>query len=139
MRLKVDTVDLDITRQNWPEQLPFRPALIVPRKQDKRAWLSSCSPIEVNKPIEWCDTGHDEFIRIPLFPYLLNATGDLALAYMLQLGLYCAGQFPGKLADLWIVTGRPVELLFNQDNERAASMRYWVGFAVLPEKTNARI
>jgi len=132
MQLKLDTVDLDQTKENWPAGTAFKPALVVPRRGDARPWVTACAPIDLKNKIKWCSTAHDEFIRIPLFPYLLQATGDLALAHMLQLGLYCAGQLPGPLSDLWIVTGRPVEILTDENSPGA--MRYWVGFAALAER-----
>lgn len=132
MKLTFDTVDIETSRANWPNDQPFRPALIKNRKQDKRNWTVLSAPVVPGEPPIWAFTEHDEYIRIPVFPYLLNPRADKALAFMLQLGLSCAGHLPQPIAELYIVTGVPVQLLYNSEQE-CTGMRCWAGFAIILE------
>lgn len=134
MNIKVEQVDIDATKAHWPKETPFRPALIKNRKHDKEKWIVLSSPFigGVFGPPKWSFTEHDEYIRIPLFPYKLSGKGHLALAYMLQLGLSCAGHLPERVTDFYVVVGHPVELLTDPVTEEPY-LRYWVGFAILTE------
>jgi len=135
MKIKVEQLDLERTKQHWPKETPFQPALIRSRKEDKRKWIVLSAPLVPGESPRWSKTEHDEYIRIPLFPYRLSPEADLALAFMIQLGLSCAAQLPAPVTDLFIVTGRPVELLYDSNEEDAScvGMRYWVGFGILTE------
>jgi hypothetical protein len=133
MNVKIEQLDLNKTREHWPQDRSFQPALVINRKQDKHKWVVLSSPLVSGQPPAWSYTEHDEFVRVPLFPYRLNHQGHLALAYMLQLGLSCAGYLPAPVTDFYVVTGNPVELLVNPDTEECAGMRYWVGFAIVTE------
>lgn len=135
MKFIVEQLDMVKTREHWPREVPFRPALVKNRKQDKSHWLALTEPLMPGEPPHLAQTERDEFIRIPLFPYLLSAQGDLALAFMLQLGLSCAAQLPSPVDKLFIVTGTPVELLYDPDTNQNTGLRYWVGFAVTLEDT----
>lgn len=137
MRLKVETVDIDKTKENWPLNTPFAPALVRPRENDKRVWHVLCEQLIPGQPPAWCPTAKEEFIRIPLFSYTTSHVGDLALAYMLQLGLTCAGYFPAAVTDLHIVTGRPVELIQDATTGKVVALRYWVGLAVIVDEEYA--
>jgi hypothetical protein len=132
MKLTTDTVDIDTSRARWPKDQPFRPALIKSRKQDKRKWVVLSEPLLPGQEPQWAYTEHDEYIRIPVFPYMLSPRGDQALAFMLQLGLSCAAHLPQPISELYIVTGVPVQLLYGPDNE-CTGMRCWVGFAIITE------
>lgn len=133
MKLTIESLDLATTKERWPPDQPFRPALIRSRKQDKRHWLALSEPFVPGAAPQWAKTEHDEYIRVPLFPYRLSHKGDQALAFMLQLGLSCASYLPDRITELFIVTGVPVELLYNPDDQSCAGMRYWVGFAIITE------
>lgn len=133
MNIKIEEIDMEQTADNWPEGQPFRPALVRNRKKDKHKWVVLSAPLADNAPPAWNYTEHDEFIRIPLFPYRLNGQAHLAMAYMLQLGLSCAGFMPKRVTDLYIVVGNPVELFMDDMHEKCVGMRYWIGFAVLTE------
>lgn len=135
MKLIVEQLDLEKTREHWPREVPFKPALVKDRKHDKAHWLSLTAPLVPGEPPHLAQTERDEYIRIPLFPYLLSPQGDLALAFMLQLGLSCAAQLPGRVTALYIATGKPVELLFDPDTNQNTGLRYWVGFAVTLEES----
>jgi len=136
MKLFVDQLDISKTRANWPDGEPFQPALVRHRgRDDKFNWLVLAAPLQAGGEPRWASATRDEYVRVPLFPYLLSSTGDLALAYMLQLGLTCAGQLLGKIEAAHIVTGVPVELLYDPGTAQAAGMRFWVGFAVVLERS----
>lgn len=136
MNLFLDQLDIQRTKANWPEGEPFAPALVRHRgRDDKRDWVVLSAPVQPGDRPQWVYAKRDEYIRVPLYPYLLSATGDLALAYMLQLGLSCAGQLVGKIDAVHIVTGVPVELLYDADDSQCTGMRFWVGFAVSMERT----
>jgi len=132
MKLLVDQIDLELTRRHWPKEQPFAPAMVKPKsKLDRGNWLVLSSPLVPGGVPEWSSTDHDEYLRIPLFPYTLDPAADLALAFMLQLGLSCAGQLPGKVSDFYVVTGTPVELRYDEDTDINIGLNYWVGFAVV--------
>lgn len=132
MKLKVERVDIQKTRANWPEGTPFEPALVVPTDRlDGANWVVLDAPFNPGETPAWARTQNDEYLRIPLFSYDLNPAADLALAFMLQLGLSCAAQFPGKVARFFVVIGNPVELLYDEDTNKNTGLRYWVGFAVM--------
>lgn len=130
MNVVISRVDMQKTRQNWPTDKPFAPAHVLARK-DKYNWFVLSAPIVPGETPQWYQTVSDEFIRIPLFPYLLNSEADLAFAFMLQLGLSCAAHFPGKVAAFHVVTGFPVELAYDATNTRLQHLEYWVGFGVV--------
>jgi hypothetical protein len=134
MRVQVEVVDIEKTKAHWPKEMPFEPALVRARKKDKGHWVVLSSPMEPGAAPQWAYSEHDEYLRIPLFPYLLSAQADHSLAFMLQLGLSCAGHLPGKVLEFFVVTGKPVELLFDPDTQETQGMRYWVGFAVIVEE-----
>jgi hypothetical protein len=132
MKLDIVQLDMEKTKASWPREIPFAPAYMHTRKPgDKAQWLVLDAPLQpgLEKPL-WALAEHDEYVRIPLFPYILNPKADLALAYMLQLGLSCAGQLPKTVSNFYVVTGSPVELLYDPDTDLNTGLRYWVGFAI---------
>jgi hypothetical protein len=132
MKLKVERVDIQRTRANWPEGTPFEPAFIMPAdKLDGANWIALDAPFDPGENPVWAYTQNDEYLRIPLFSYDLNPAADMALAFMLQLGLSCAAKLPGKVSRFFVVTGSPVELLYDEDTNKNTGIRYWVGFAVM--------
>lgn len=133
MKLTVDTIDLAETRARWPREQPFRPALIRSRKEDKRKWVVLADPLVPGTAPHWAKSEHDEYIRVPLFPYMLSPEGDKALAFMLQLGLSCASYLPAPILELYIVTGVPVALQYDPDTQQCVGIRNWVGFAIITE------
>jgi hypothetical protein len=132
VNLIIDQLDLTLTRERWPREQPFEPALVKPKsKLEKGNWRVLSAPMEPGGVPEWAHAGGDDYVRIPLFRYALNPSADLALAFMLQLGLSCAGNLPGQVTDFYVVTGTPVELLYDSDTNINTGLSYWVGFAVI--------
>lgn len=130
MNVSISRVDMGKTRQHWPSDKPFAPAHIIPRN-DKNNWIVLAAPITPGEEPQWYQTLSDEYIRVPLFPYLLNPEADLAFAFMLQLGLSCAAYFPGRVAGFHVVTGVPVEMAYDGNNTQLKHLEYWVGFCVV--------
>ena len=132
MQINIVQLDLNKTRENWPTGVPFAPAYVKKFKRNESAnWLVLEQQLVLDQPPTWAKTANDEYMRIPLFPYSLNAQADLALAFMLQLGLSCAGYLPAAVGQFFVVTGTPVELLYNPDTDVNTGIRYFVGFAVI--------
>ena len=132
MKLRAERVDLHRTRAAWPDGVPFEPALVLPvEKTGGSKWIVLSAPFAPGEDPDWSYTEHDEYLRVPLFAYDLSPVADLAMAFMLQLGLSCAAKLPGKISQFFVVTGNPVELLYDSDTDINTGIRYWVGFAVM--------
>lgn len=131
MKLIFEQLDLEKTRANWPDGTPFQPALVKYRRDDKRHWLALSAPLVPGSAPQWAKTERDEYVRIPLFPYLVpGSEADRALAFAVQLGLSCAGHLPGRVEAFWVVTGVPVQLLYDPATDQSSGMRFWLGLAV---------
>lgn len=135
MNFKVCRVDMAKVEATWPREVPFAPAYVQKRPPgDTKKWLVLAEPIVPGTPPLWSLSEHDEYVRIPLFPYLLSPEADLALAFMLQLGLSCASHLTAAVASFYVVTGVPVEILYDPDTDTNVNIRCWIGFAVDLEK-----
>lgn len=135
MKLQVSQIDLKKTAENWPPDQPFRPALLIKQPvMHPDDWLVCDEPIVPGEQPVWMSAKQDQYVRIPLFEYRLNSSADLALAYMLQLGLSCAGYLPGPVSKFHVVTGSPVDLLYDDATNKAVGLRYWAGLAVVIDK-----
>ena len=132
MNLRVAQIDIEKTQASWPAGQPFAPAYVRKFKHgEHKNWMVLGSPMDPGTEPAWDLTEHDEYIRIPLFSYSLNPQADLALAFMLQLGLSCAGHLPKEIDSFFVVTGPPVELLYDPDTDANVGIRCWFGFAVI--------
>lgn len=135
MELKVSQLDVRKTAENWPVGMPFKPALVLkqPTVHPDDWWIVD-EPIVPGQPPVWFSAKQDQYVRIPLFRYDLSPEADLALAYMLQLGLSCAGYLPGRVKKFHVVTGSPVDLLYDDAINTSVGLRYWVGMAAVIDK-----
>jgi hypothetical protein len=141
MRFIVTQLDIAKTSGNWPNE-DFKPAFVYERRAaaSSVAWRVADAPVPIaelaaQKPgakISWAVTDTDEYVRIPLFAYSIVPQGDLALAFMFQLGAECANSLGKKVSDLHIVSGSPVELVYAADGT-VRCMNYWFGFAAAME------
>lgn len=132
VELKIARVDLEKTRTHWPAGVAFAPAYVRKFKNgEKKNWLVLGAPLKPGDEPAWDLTEHDEYLRIPLFSYDLSKEPDHALAFMLQLGLTCASHLPSAVSDFYVVTGTPVELLYDPDTNTNVGIRCWIGFAVI--------
>ncbi|NDD53138.1 hypothetical protein EBZ39_04525 [bacterium] len=132
MSLNVVRVDIAKTREGWPEGTPFAPAYVRKLKHgEKKNWMVLGAAFQPGEEPAWDLTEHDEYLRIPLFSYDLNPKPDYALAFMLNLGLSCAGHLPREIDSFFIVTGSPVDLMYDPDTNIHTGIRCWIGFAVI--------
>ena len=130
MKTKITRVDLRKTRDRWPENEKFEPALMVPQKAGQIAdWLIADAPIFLSQPLSLASALGDSYVRIPLFKYELSGQADVALAQMVQLGLSCAAQMPAEIEELHLATGDTVDLVYNEDGTRCEHLHYWFGLA----------
>lgn len=132
MQFKVTRIDLDATAANWPPNQSFAPAYLEQQKSAKD-WRVLSAPFMPGKEPNWYKCKTDTFMRIPLFPYRLHREADLAFAFMLQLGISCAAAFVKPVTDLQIVTGTPVKLHHNA-NDELVNIEYWIGVALALEE-----
>ena len=131
MQLKVSRLDLEKTQKNWPADRPFEPAYLYRRPTEAvERWLVATAAVVPGQSPTLSTSYQDPYVRIPLFCYRLNPAADLALAYMVQLGLSCAASVPADIKKLHLVTGFPVQLLYDDSGE-SSGIVYWFGFAYL--------
>lgn len=96
-------------------------------------WLVPFAAIQMDKALDWRHFKRNGKVHIPMFPYLLPTAPDLALGYMLQLGLRCAFDFGRPVQRLHLATGTPVnEILDEYSGERC--WQYWVGLGLVLEQ-----
>lgn len=132
MKLIVDRLDINATRENWPATMPFAPAIVSKRRKlGSSKWHVLSAPFMENEPPQWSIADSDEYVRVPLFSYTLSPRAELALAFPLQVGLSCAGYLPRSITHLYVAAGNPVELLYDSDTDINTGLRYWFGFAVV--------
>lgn len=132
VNLNIAQIDIEKTQASWPAGVPFAPAYTKKFKHGERKnWLVLGAPLVVGEEPVWDLTEHDEYMRVPLFSYTLNSQADLALAFMLQLGLSCAAHLPKEAAHFFVATGTPVELLYDPITNANVGVRCWLGFAVI--------
>jgi len=131
MQVITTRIDLERTRAAWSRD-EFLPAHVIARKDNKR-WRVLDAPYSFNSPPSFASADADKYIRIPLFPYKLSPVGDVALAFMLRMGLSFVNYISSEIDTLHIVTGQPVELIY-QDRD-LIHMICWIGFAFI-EKDN---
>lgn len=134
MELHVAQIDMKKTRETWPRDRAFAPAYMFKQPtQSPTKWVVFDAPIVPGQPPSCAHTGHDQYVRIPVFEYHLSPQADLAFAYMLQLGLSCAGFLPAAVKKFFVVTGAPVDLLYDHDINTSTGLSYWFGLAVVTE------
>lgn len=131
MKVLVARLDMKKTRDSWPEGIPFAPALLKPIDEvGGSKWHILDAAYNPGAQPVWAFSEHDEYLRIPLFSYDLNPAADLAMAFLLQVGLSCAAYLPRPVQQFYVATGNPVELLYDPDTGANSGLRYWFGFAV---------
>lgn len=134
MELQVVQIDINKTREAWPSGQLFAPAYLFKQPtQSPGRWVVFDAPIVPGQPPSIALAQHDQYVRVPLFQYHLSTQADLAFAYTLQLGLSCAGFLPAVVKKFFVVTGTPVDLLYDRDINTSTGLSYWFGLAVITE------
>lgn len=137
MNITTSRLDLKTTRTHWPSDMPFAPALIVAKQPGlPEDWYAVDARLDDGQAPSFADTRHDQYLRIPLFEYLLSPEADIAFATAVQFGLACVGYIAQPIKTLHIVTGSPVDLIYGDDINTAVGLRYWFGFAFATERQN---
>jgi len=94
-------------------------------------WLVPHEPVFLDRPVVWCRQSKANHVLIPLIPYLVPPEPDLALGFMLQLGMRCAFEYNAAVLRLHIATGYPVNQI--SDGTGAAAWQYYIGFGIVLE------
>lgn len=106
------------------------PSAIIERAANE-LWLVSYDAIRMDQPITWSQTRREGSVLIPLVPYLLRPEADLALAFMLQLGMRVSFELGRPVKRLHLATGVPVS---EEECPNFGTMwRYHAGFGVVLE------
>lgn len=135
MKTVISRLDIKATRENWPADMPFKPALVVAKQPGQpEEWTVVDAPVRDKEQPSFGYTTHDQYLRIPLFEYTLNPKADLAMAAIVQIGLACVGYVQKPIKTLHVVAGNPVDLLYGDDINTPVGIRYWFGFAFATEK-----
>lgn len=135
MNVTVSRLDMKTTRAKWPADIVFSPALVQAKQPGQpEDWLVIDAKVDGTAPPSFAYATHDQYLRIPLFEYTLSPKADLALATMVQIGLACVGHIQKPVRTLHVVTGEPVDLLYEDDINTAIGLRYWFGFAIATER-----
>lgn len=134
MKITIEQVDLVKTRASWPAGQTFAPAVVRSRKKLENLNWTVLAEKHINgQSPSWAYSHHDDYVRIPLFEYNLPIKFDIALSHFLSIGLSCAASLQKEIRRLHIVTGVPVEILFDEDKNEDVGIRYWLGFSVVTE------
>lgn len=134
MKITFEHIDLVKTQSSWPAGQPFAPALVKTRKKLENLNWTVLAEKHINgQPPRWAYSHHDDYVRIPLFEYDLPIKLNLAMASLFSMGVVCAASLQKEIRRLHIVTGVPVEILFDENKNEDVGVRYWFGFAVVTE------
>jgi hypothetical protein len=122
MEVEYTRIDLEKCRQAGED-----PILIIPRDVGA-TWYVPDGTLDPKAKIKWTYFQQQSSVLIPLVPYILQTAPELAMAYVLSLGLHCAVSLPRPIAKIHLAIGTPVEVL------PAGGLRYYVGFGLLLER-----
>jgi hypothetical protein len=87
------------------------------------------APVNLSERIDWRHQKRETHVYIPLFPYLIPAEPDLALGFMLQLGMRAATDLgTGRILRVHLALGNPVNEVAQEG--QGPSWQYQVGFAL---------
>jgi hypothetical protein len=135
MQVIFEQLDLKKTRATWPAGVSFQPAMVKSRRKFGNQNWTVLSEKHINgHPPSWAYAHHDDYVRIPLFQYELPVQLDRALAFFLQVGIEAAADLMKPIRSLYVITGVPVDILFDPEKNEDVGLRYWIGFAVVTEE-----
>jgi len=130
MQIIVKQIDIPRTKDSWPGGI-FNPAYVASRESGVDFdWLIADSPVpdDAAGGIEWATARGSEYIRIPLFEYLIKPQGNFALTFAFKTGVIAASLAPILVKKIYCVTGTPVEIVQDKSGQ-AVALSYWLGFA----------
>lgn len=99
------------------------------QRQPGQLWLVPHSPITLTSPVDWKHTRRKDYVYVPLHPYITPAEPDLALGFMLQLGLRVSFDVGRAVERLHLAIGHPVNEM--QQPGTGVVWQYQVGMALL--------
>ncbi len=108
--------------------MPEGPQDVITR-EPRDTWLVAYSPIVPGEVIRWSVCQKEQHVLIPLVPYLLSTQPELALGYMLQLGLSAAAQLERRVARLHLSLGSPVNEV--DDPQYGHRLQFYCGFGIV--------
>jgi hypothetical protein len=98
------------------------------QRQSGEIWLVPHAPVSLDQPVAWQHHKREDYVYVPLHPYLLPTSPDLALGFMLQLGIKLASELGQPLRRLHLAIGHPVNEISQQGVGNA--WQYQVGLAL---------
>jgi hypothetical protein len=125
MEITHQRIDLEACRRHR-----HTPQTVIKRSPNE-TWCVPTSPVLPAGNFGWSYCRSEELVQIPLVPYLLKEDPDLALAFMLAIGVRAARDIQRPVRRIHIATGVPMEQ-FGPD-EHGYGMRLFVGFGLLLE------
>ena len=94
-------------------------------------WIVAHQPVTPERQVAWFHHGKGQHVLVPLFPYVLAPTPEMALGYMLQMGITAANQLGGrKVKRLHLSLGRPVNQ-FMGDPQLGDGWQFWAGIGLV--------
>jgi hypothetical protein len=122
-------MELSVTRLNLEAYASGQtPHAIVPREPGE-VWLVSHDAIRLGSPIQWRKHAQQRFVYIPVVPYLTSPEPDLAMAFMLQLGMRVSFDLGVPVRKLHLVIGHPVHQVV-RDNTDFLQVQFGFGLVV---------
>jgi hypothetical protein len=100
---------------------------IIPR-QKSEVWIVPTKPLVPDVTGEWTYHRREEFVYVPLFPYLVPTNPALALGFMLQLGLSVVLPQGLNPSHVHLAIGQPMAEVQLPDG--SVAWQYQVGIAL---------
>lgn len=104
------------------------PRDIVPRKP-KEQWYVCDQPVDLDKPVSWSMCRAEDHVAIPLIPYRIMPSPEMAFAFVFGQGVRAAAEAPAPVRHLHVAVGVPVSD-GSDDPEKRGRPQLWLGFAV---------
>lgn len=128
MELTYSRIDLDAEYARDPEYKG--PVLDRVVRSSGDVWYVVGEPIDFDKkPVSWRKSIRGDHVPVPMVPYLMPTDLDLALGFMVQMGVRVASSLGRPVKRLHLSTGVPVEEVTGPDGQ--LYWRYLMGFAIL--------
>lgn len=99
------------------------------RRKAGESWLVSHEPIRMDAPVKWHLQTKEDHVYVPVCPYLVVPEPDLAMAFMLQIGMRVSFDVGRPVRRLHIVIGSPVNQVEHQ-GQNCWQVQYGFGIVV---------